>query len=63
MTLEDLIDNWDDIPYDRKVNALQIVVDFLKAPYQKDEDLIYDMLSPLVELEIDDYFGTEGLKV
>lgn len=63
MTLNDLYDDWDDISYDKKIRALEEVVTYLEGFLQKDDALVKEMLLPCVELESEDYFGTEGLKI
>ena len=63
MTLYDLFQNWGDISYSKKISALKKVLAVIEKEYNKDDELIYDMLFPAFSLEGDDYFGTEGLQI
>jgi hypothetical protein len=61
MNLYDLFDCWDDVTYERKVAHMKAVIRHLEQPFQKDDDILKEMLKLPLMLESDDYFGTEGL--
>lgn len=63
MTLSDLMNNWKDISYARKISAAKKVIEYLEQPFQKDEDMLAQILDCAYLEEQNDYFGTEGLSV
>ncbi len=62
MSLYDLFNEWNVVPYEKKIKALKAVITHLEQKHQKDETLVADMLGPCLDLEQDDYFGTDGLR-
>jgi hypothetical protein len=63
MTLTELHIEWDNLSKSRRETAIRSLFDELQRDPEQYEDFIYDILSQAVDLETDDYFGTEGLKV
>lgn len=61
MNIATLINNWDDISYSRKIEALFNAASFLKDG--EHDDVLWALFGELDLLEQDDYFGTEGLEV
>lgn len=62
MTLNDILTEWNNISYNRKIDALFAIATHLKQ-YEDDE-----LLEELIEIAgmreyFDDYFGTEGLEI
>lgn len=65
MTLNDIVNNWDSLKYQKKRAALQAIVNFIDYDEtENDEDnFLYGLINYASTFEDDDYFGAEGLNV
>lgn len=64
MTLNDLINNWNDISNTLKVQALnQVIAEGLARLEEGDDSLFNSFLTQAAVYEDEDYFGTEGLNI
>lgn len=65
MTLNDIVNNWDYLKYQKKRAALQAIVNFIDYDEtENDEDnFLYGLIKYASTFEDDDYFGTEKLNV
>lgn len=68
MQLRDVLDNWNDLSYQKKIRALHRVVEYIE--YEEDiltpeqDKFLYYLIQFIVEeFEDEDFFGTEGLKI
>ena len=63
MTLSDIYEEWDGMTTERKYNAWLKFVEYVNSHFDDCETIVYETLTEASELEQDDFFGTEGLKV
>lgn len=60
MDISSFYDEWDDLSKERKRRFLTKLFSVFIDDPNEHEKVIWDILSDLIDLEADDYFGTEG---
>lgn len=64
MTLNDVINNWDNLDGQLKLMALnRVIAEALGKMQQGDDNLIRDFILTAEVYEVDNYFGAEGLEI
>lgn len=66
MSIYELLNKWNNIGPDLKIDALQAVIDHLRVNVGDVELLdieLYNFFDKLTDFESEDFFGTEGLQI
>ena len=64
MTLEDAFDSWEALSPSYKLGVLEkLILRLVYSDNEEADELLQEFLSNAVDLESEDFFGTEGLSV
>lgn len=63
MTINEAYDEWENLGGSRKFEILTNLCRYICFEGDPESDTVYDFLYHFCDLEAEDYFGTEGLKV
>jgi hypothetical protein len=61
MILYDAMNNWEDSSWRYRIKVIKTLLDALPEEGMNDE--LYNLVVAASDLEADDYFGTEGLRL